>query len=59
MGHRKYSNFFIIDIGVSEDYEARLIELNNRTFMRKELVECIENYMEPFPSSHRSRKVFN
>ena len=41
--HYRYQN--------SADYQARLIELNNRTFMRKELAECIEKYMERFPSS--------
>ena len=41
--HYRYQN--------SADYQARLVELKNRTFMRKELAECIEGYMERFPGS--------
>lgn len=33
-------------------YKDRLLELKSRTFMRKELIRCIEKYMAPFPSSN-------
>nr|WP_295971535.1 bacillithiol biosynthesis cysteine-adding enzyme BshC [uncultured Bacillus sp.] len=46
---------------LSASYTDRLLELKNRTFMRKELIQCIEKYMEPFPSSsevkHSLRKL--
>lgn len=44
-------SFFHYRFQASADYKDRLIELKNRTFMRKELIACIEKYMEPFPSS--------
>ncbi|MBB6443735.1 bacillithiol biosynthesis cysteine-adding enzyme BshC [Bacillus benzoevorans] len=43
--------FFHYQYQVSDDYRDRLSELKHRTFMRKELIQCIEKYMEPFPSS--------
>lgn len=43
--------FFHYQYSGSTDYQDRLSELKNRTFMRKELSHCIEKYMEPFPSS--------
>ncbi len=44
-------NLFHYRFQLSADYKDRLKELNNRTFMREELVRCIEKYMKPFPSS--------
>jgi bacillithiol biosynthesis cysteine-adding enzyme BshC len=44
-------NLFHYRFQSSADYKDRLIELKNRTFMREELVRCIEKYMKPFPSS--------
>ena len=50
-GVPEIQRFFHYRYQHSADYQARLIELNKRTFMRKELAECIEKYMECFPSS--------
>ena len=50
-GVPEIQRFFHYRYQHSADYQARLIELNKRTFMRKELAECIEKYMERFPSS--------
>lgn len=50
-GTPEIQDFFHYRFQTSVDYKDRLIELKNRTFMRKELIACIEKYMEPFPSS--------
>jgi bacillithiol synthase len=50
-GVPEIQRFFHYRFQDSSDYQARLVELKNRTFMRKELAECIEKYMEHFPSS--------
>ena len=50
-GVPEIQRFFHYRYQCSSDYQARILELNNRTFMRKELAECIETYMERFPSS--------
>ncbi len=50
-GVPEIQRFFHYRYQCSLDYQARILELNNRTFMRKELAECIETYMERFPSS--------
>ncbi|MCQ6273992.1 bacillithiol biosynthesis cysteine-adding enzyme BshC [Bacillus sp. V3B] len=50
-GAPEIQRFFHYRYQDSTDYEARLLELQNRTFMRKELAGCIEKYMERFPSS--------
>jgi bacillithiol biosynthesis cysteine-adding enzyme BshC len=50
-GAPEIQRFFHYRYQKSADYEARLLELQNRTFMRKELAGCIEKYMERFPSS--------
>ena len=50
-GVPEIQRFFHYRYQHSADYQARLIELNKRTFMRKELAECIEKYMACFPSS--------
>lgn len=43
----------------SAAYKERLLELQKRTFMRKKLVRCIADYMEPFPSSTEVRNSLN
>ena len=50
-GAPEIQNFFHYQYQNKSDYEARLLELKNRTFMRKELALCIEEYMKPFPTS--------
>ena len=50
-GVPEIQRFFHYRFQDSSDYQARLVELKNRNFMRKELAECIEKYMEHFPSS--------
>lgn len=50
-GVPEIQRFFHYRFQDSSDYQARLVELKNRSFMRKELAECIEKYMEHFPSS--------
>ena len=50
-GVPEIQRFFHYRYQHSADYQARLIELNKRTFMRKELAGCIEKYMACFPSS--------
>jgi bacillithiol biosynthesis cysteine-adding enzyme BshC len=50
-GTADIQRFFHYRYQVTADYKDRLTELNHRTFMRKELSQCIEKYMEPFPSS--------
>ena len=50
-GVPEIQRFFHYQYQYSSDYQARLLELNNRNFMRKELAGCIGKYMERFPSS--------
>ena len=50
-GAPEIQNFFHYQYQNKSDYEERLLELKNRTFMRKELALCIEEYMKPFPTS--------
>ncbi|MDQ0273899.1 bacillithiol biosynthesis cysteine-adding enzyme BshC [Cytobacillus purgationiresistens] len=45
--------FFHYRYNDSSDYQARLNELNNRSFMREELSSYINSYMEKFPSSDK------
>ena len=50
-GVPEIQSFFHYQYQNKSDYQARLLELKNRTFMRKELALCIEEYMKPFPTS--------
>ncbi len=45
--------FFHYQYQDAESYEQRLVELNNRSFFRKELAQHITRYMEPFPTSQQ------
>ena len=56
-GVPEIQSFFHYQYQNTADYEARLLELNKRTFMRKELAECIEKYMESFPSIEEVKDV--
>ena len=48
--------FFHYQYQDAQSYEERLVELNNRSFFRKELAQHIKRYMEPFPSSQEVKK---
>ncbi|WP_428908748.1 bacillithiol biosynthesis cysteine-adding enzyme BshC [Niallia sp. Krafla_26] len=50
-GASEIQKFFHYQFKNQSDYQKRLIELQNRKFMRRELSQCIELFMEPFPTS--------
>jgi bacillithiol synthase len=50
--------FFHYQYQDAQSYEERLVELNNRSFYRKELAQHMKRYMEPFPSSQQVKKSF-
>ncbi len=50
-GTSEIQKFFHYQFKNKSDYKERLLELQNRKFMRKELAGCIEEFMKPFPTS--------
>jgi bacillithiol synthase len=50
-GHLEVEDYFHYDLASSEMYRNRYEELMNRTFMRQELADYIEHYMNRFPKS--------
>lgn len=51
-GSPEIQRFFHYQYQNHHEYKTRVLELQQRSFMRKELAECIENYMKPFPNSN-------
>lgn len=52
-GTSEIQRFFHYNYTNPSNFKARLLELQNRSFMRKELAQCIEKYMSPFPTSDK------
>ena len=50
-GHLEVEDYFHYDLASSKMYHNRYQELMNRTFMRQELADYIEDYMARFPKS--------
>ncbi|WP_338469917.1 bacillithiol biosynthesis cysteine-adding enzyme BshC [Niallia sp. XMNu-256] len=50
-GSSEIQEFFHYQFQNPDDYKQRLLELQNREFMRMKLVNCIEEFMKPFPTS--------
>ncbi len=50
-GHLEVEDYFHYDLASSKMYHNRYEELMNRTFMRQELADYIEDYMARFPES--------
>lgn len=48
-GHLEVEDYFHYDIANQDMYRMRYQELMNRTFMRQELADYIEHYMDRFP----------
>jgi bacillithiol biosynthesis cysteine-adding enzyme BshC len=55
-GAPEIQSYFHYQYQNKSDYAARLLELKNRTFMRKELALCMEEYMKPFPTSEKVKE---
>lgn len=55
-GSPEIQEFFHYQFQKESDYKERVLELQNRKFMRKELVSCIEEFMKPFPTSKEVEK---
>ncbi|WP_335870512.1 bacillithiol biosynthesis cysteine-adding enzyme BshC [Bacillus sp. 2205SS5-2] len=47
------TDYFHYDLSQSSLYEQRVKDLEMRDFQRRKLAKCIEDYMNPFPSSEK------